>query len=609
MWRPLAESFHLASPSWLRANEDLVLRMTMTRRTICVLVLLALLAGLVWFSSHLAALRIYQVDECQNLYMARVLATGHTAEFFTNASLFLLGPLCWISRTATRASDAFDMARLLFLGVFWLNLALIAAIAGGKFYSVRTLVALVAAATLAPLWDYGFEVRHDNLVLAGVLLIWWGTRIRPFGLASYVFAGAVSVAMLFTAVKAVVYVVPLCCALLVFPPPGITRCRWRLALSGLAGAVVATLLIRAAYGNSGGWQIYLSVFHGVARYSTGGGGGAPGFAPWATLGRLLGQTPLLLVVGIAACYAVLADMIHRRRHAFTWEGIFPEFLLFLGVLGALAINPTPYAYNLLHVVPYLFIFAFRYAAGICGEIWAQANLRPVIASTLVFAHVVPFGVATRRHVEMVNWRQGQLMALAEDLTDPAKDPVYDGIGMVLTRPTIHYQWYLHGLNIQSFLNGTGPRVCDMLAARPPAVVIPSYRTDWLSEEDHDFIRQRYVPVSDDFWVLGKTLPAGGGTFEVYHPGRYRISTLKGSDLADTYPLGLKGIMTPEDAGTIHGTLDGVPFMNKPVELCEGTHRLECTADCQPAVVWMGPRRDRIRRIGPGDHRRLFVNWY
>ncbi|HZR19565.1 MAG TPA: hypothetical protein VFE51_19925, partial [Verrucomicrobiae bacterium] len=127
--------------------------------------------------------------------------------------------------------------------------------------------------------------------------------------------------------------------------------------------------------------------------------------------------------------------------------------------------------------------------------------------------------------------------------------------------------------------------------------------------DHDFIKQRYVPIADDFWVLGKTLSAGGGTFEVYHRGRYRVSTLKGSDLDGTYALGLKGIMTPEDPGTLQGTLDGAPLTNKPIELCEGTHRIECGTDCQPAVVWMGPKLDRIHRIGPGDHRQLFVNWY
>lgn len=129
------------------------------------------------------------------------------------------------------------------------------------------------------------------------------------------------------------------------------------------------------------------------------------------------------------------------------------------------------------------------------------------------------------------------------------------------------------------------------------------------EADHDFIRERYVSVADDFWVLGKVLPVGGDTFEIYHPGRYRISTLKGSDLADTYPSGMKGVMTPEDPGDISGTIDGIPISKRPVELAVGQHRIECATNCQPAVVWMGPRLDRVHRLGPGDHRALFVNWY
>jgi hypothetical protein len=201
------------------------------------------------------------------------------------------------------------------------------------------------------------------------------------------------------------------------------------------------------------------------------------------------------------------------------------------------------------------------------------------------------------------------MSLAEDLTEPKIDPVYDGIGMVPTRRPVHFQWYLHSLNIQRFLDGSLPSVSQMLAARPAAVFIPNYRTDWLSTADHDFIRERYVSFADDFWVLGKILPKGGGTFEVFHPGRYRISTLKGSDLADTYELGVKGVMTPEDPGTLAATLDGMPLSNRPMLLSVGTHKLECSAEVEPAVVWMGPHLDRVHRIGPGDHRQLFVNWY
>jgi hypothetical protein len=284
-------------------------------------------------------------------------------------------------------------------------------------------------------------------------------------------------------------------------------------------------------------------------------------------------------------------------------------MLFAIALVALLINPAPYPYNLLHVIPYAFLFAFRHASALWRELGDQPRLLPVVGAILVFVHLIPFGVATRRHLNWPNVRQQELMRLAEELTDPVSDRVYDGIGMVPTRPSIHYQWLLHSLNIRSFVKGPGPRVREMLAARPAAVIIPNYRTDWLPEEDHAFIRERYVSVADDFWVLGKVLPAGGGTFEIVHPGHYRISSLQESDLEETSRVSVAQLPVRLDEGSFTATLDGAPVASGSVELTVGKHRIECKPDCQPAVVWVGPKRDRIGRLNQSDHRLLFVNWY
>jgi len=580
----------------------------MSLRSAGIALLLAGLAALVWYSARLAANRIYQVDECQNLYMARILATGHASELFTTGSLFLMGPLSWISKYAAQSAQAFVAARLLFLGIFWLNVLLLASIASGRLCSIRGLVALVAAATLAPLWDYGFEVRHDNLILTNILLIWWTIRARPMGALSYMLAGGVAVAALFVAVKAVVYVIPLSVAILAFPPPAFRRSRWQLGLAWLAGTLVATVVIRLCYGAGGKWELYLSVFHGVTKYSAGGASGNARFWPWVTLSRLLGQTPLLLAMTTAACLAVAAELWRRGRTGLNWDGILPEVLLLAIALGGLMANPTPYPYNVLHVVPYAFLLAFRYGTVIWKQVQDSSRLWPFVASVIIFAHLAPFRYAVQRHLNYSNARQTTLMNLAEDLTDAAKDPVYDGIGLVPTRPTIHFQWYLHSLNLQ-LVKEPGHRVRDMLGARPAAVVIPSYRTDWLSEEDHAFVRERYVPVADDFWVLGKVLQAGGGTFEVVHPGRYRISSLQESDLADTCRV--SGAQNPArlEEGSFTATLDGAPVTSGPVELAVGEHRIECKAGWQPAVVWVGPKLDRVGRLSERDHRLLFVNWY
>jgi hypothetical protein len=223
--------------------------------------------------------------------------------------------------------------------------------------------------------------------------------------------------------------------------------------------------------------------------------------------------------------------------------------------------------------------------------------------------LVPFGVATKRHLDWSNFRQARLMGLAESLTDPSQDRVYDGVGMVPMRASIHFKWFLHSLNIRDFRKGAGPRVRDMLAYRPASVIIPNYRTDWLPEADHEFIRAHYVPLADDFWVLGKLLPPGGGAFEIIHPGRYQIAPREASCILGTVETDRMGLIIPAVKTNCFGTLDGVPLTGKAVELKPGTYRLETALDCQPAVVWVGPRLERLHPIGDSDHRRLFVNWY
>jgi hypothetical protein len=150
----------------------------------------------------------------------------------------------------------------------------------------------------------------------------------------------------------------------------------------------------------------------------------------------------------------------------------------------------------------------------------------------------------------------------------------------------------------------------MLARRPAAVFIPSYRTDWLPEEDCAFIRDRYVSVSDDFWVLGKVLSQSGGSFEIVHAGRYRIASRQNSGLSGTYVENdLETLANPKPEPVMNGKIDGKRITARPVDLGVGTHYLECAPDTQPTVVWVGPWQDRLPQLGRSDHQKTFFNWY
>jgi hypothetical protein len=409
------------------------------------------------------------------------------------------------------------------------------------------------------------------------------------GLPSYLGAGAITVALLFIAVKSLVYVLPLAAAVLLFPPPGHQRSRFLLALAWLVGALLALLAIRLCYGTGGKWDIYLSVFRGVTKYSAGADGSVR-FPPWYTLGRLPAQIPLILALSIAATISILVEIARRKRAALTWNGNLPEVLLALGALAGLFLNPTPFTYNVLHLVPYLFLLVFSYSRTLWQELQSRPILWPALASILLLGHMIPFALSARRHAKYLNYRQTAFMRLAESMTRPTTDAVYDGIGMVPTRPSIHFNWYLHSLNIRNFLSGSAPSVHEMLAARPAAVLIRSYRMDWLTKEDQQFIQNRYVPLSDDFWVLGKDLPAGGGEIEIFYPGRYRIAPVDGSSDGSC-------------------SVDGTASADQPVEFAVGVHRIETGSSQRLRVLWVGSKLDAVQPIGRGDHHELFVNGY
>jgi hypothetical protein len=202
-----------------------------------------------------------------------------------------------------------------------------------------------------------------------------------------------------------------------------------------------------------------------------------------------------------------------------------------------------------------------------------------------------------------------LMTLAESMTDPARDPVYDGIGLVPTRPSVHYLWYLHSLNMQSFISGPGPKVREMLQDKPAAVLIPNYRTDWLPDEDQDFFQTHYVRLTDDFWVLGQTLPAGGGSFKVVLPGRYWISSSEAPSNEIDLFAPAKTNAPPQSRLQFPATLDGSPLSGQAAELTDGMHEVRTATDACLTIRWLGPRLPALPQLSDSSHQFLFVNWY
>ena len=550
------------------------------------------IAGLVIGSLYLGVNRIIQVDEAQQVFQSAILARGEQSSFYTYAPIHHLGPMAWIALHAGPATSIFMWNRLLYLLVFWANILLLARICTGAWGSQKFLYWLLFAGTLVPVWDYGFEIRHDNLLLTGLLIFWLLCRRNArWPWVAFSVTGALVVLLQFVAFKAFLYWAPWCMVLLAFPPPSCREeGRLRLFLYLVGGACAGLIGVRIAYALGGGWDVALAGFRGGVSTSA----SAERFSALPTLTRLSAQAPLLTGLGLAAVIASNGRWRKEGRAFLRWDSQFPELALLYCVMAAFLVNPTPFPYNLLFLAPFILVAGAGLWESDIAPLIIGTPMAAFVAGVLVFCHFMPFLRQTTRHFERANSRQEELMTLAEAMTDPVKDCVFDGTGLVPTRRTIGFHWLVHSLTIQRFRNGTWPSVQAMLTQSPASVIIPNYRTDWLSDSDKGFISSHYVRLADDFLVLGTILQPGGGSWTCLHGGRYQVSIIGKEAQSNSATLQVDG---------------GVVVGKSVLKLSPGLHHLTVANMDQILVVWLGPTLPNLPRLAPGSHGDLFVNWY
>lgn len=532
---------------------------------------LALLGLLMATTFALAMMRVYQVDEAQTVYMATVLARGWTGSLFTSGQLHLY-PLSLLSRLASTSAGTFLVFRACFWALFWANAVLAVLAAGLRLRSQEGVKALVLAGTLAPLWAYGLECRHDNVLITGLLALWLlARRVRGRRELIFLALGFVSLLLHSCLFKAVAFWVPLTVLLVALEPaPWGTRAKragwW---LLGAAGCFLACWAFKAQTGIQAlavNGRDAMKVAVSPAR-----------FAPWHTLRLLLGTAPLLTAaMGGLALYGALRVRARGLKGAWEDEAGFPELLLFLICAFAFFINPTPFPYNLgvLSAGALVALLALGRPWLEPGAFRGSAAL-PFLVSLGVLLHVTPWVLRVADLFAMTNDRQEEVMALAEAYTGP-EDPVFDGIGLVTTRKAPAYEWVVQWANQLQFHQHP---LFQSLGGRVPPVVLPSYRLNYLPPSDLAFLSTNYVPLHQDFWVLG-ALPrtsAAPGAWTCYRSGRYALIPVKA------------------DPGTVF--LDGKALAPGIVWVDRGEHRLAMDPASPCALAWVGPAVTQVPTPG------------
>jgi hypothetical protein len=94
--------------------------------------------------------------------------------------------------------------------------------------------------------------------------------------------------------------------------------------------------------------------------------------------------------------------------------------------------------------------------------------------------------------------------------------------MLPSRPPVHAGWYLYNAKMPKYYIGKMSFYSDIIKDRLPSVVLTNYRWQWLREHDLQTLKRFYLPVDNQFWVLGVKLSGSEGYFTIAKKGTYSI---------------------------------------------------------------------------------------
>jgi hypothetical protein len=539
--------------------------------------------GMVAYGLPHAIWRHFHVDEIQIAYNVALWGV-HRLDGYANYAAPFMVPLAWMIGGLSTTAAMLLVLRVAFFVVFMVNLIAIA-VAQPYFRSRAGVLCVLAGVTLLhPFWEHGFEIRHDVLLVTGSILLYGIAQrvVRRRDAEPWVLlaAGAIAAAMLLNAYKGVVYCVPFSGVVLlaaVAPRWREGRARAGSALArvrslarplawfaaGAAASVIISLGLLAVAGHLDEFGATMSRFSGGERPYR--------FSPGGELVRVALDSPL--VYGAAILFAVLVaiDLVRQRLRIAGATALTAAFLAWN--VAALFINPVPFPYNFIHITPFVFLAALDVLARIHIE---APRARRIAVAVALSAAALLFGRSWRTEPYMTRTNEAQLSYIraAEAMTDPARDTVLDGVGLVLSRRPPHPDWMLHSLWMPAYRAGRRTSFAEMMIEHPSPVVIGSYRWGWLPSRDLAVLHERYVRLYPELFVLGSAVAGPAGEFAIHYPGRYFV-----------HPADGKG---PLAALRVDGATLAAPAA---LSLAPGLHRYSGAGQAGILVHWLGPTLD------------------
>ncbi|MAZ48484.1 MAG: hypothetical protein CME65_07970 [Halobacteriovoraceae bacterium] len=459
---------------------------------------------LVSFTLKFILTRQFQSDEFLIATSIHMLNFAKESQFIHMLNFYML-PFSYITSFFKETTPMLFFLRSILFSIFLINISLLVRLVTNQYK--KSVILFFVLLSHYQLWRFGFEIRHETLIVFFILLSSLAIKksFEKLNNIPFILSGFFLSLLAFTAYKGFIYSLAMggSFALLILIRERLKGGRYifYFTLSYLITSA-AQMLIFYLY------DLHL-VFVKIMGNYVNETYTSMVFSPKGIYFDILRSAPLTV---LALCWVFYHFV--KRKQFFNFSGWC--FLILLHFTILLHLNPAPFRYNI-----------HTYLIVILITILANFSLLPKIRKIFIApAILIHFGLFiifyfTDYYMHYSNTHQLEYVQNAEKLTEE-NEPVFDLIGIVATRPQAHPGWWIYNGKMKSYMEGKIPLVRSMINESRPPVIITNYRWTWLPKTDWEALQKNYVRLHDQFWVLGHMKKTTKGSVKISRSGKYYL---------------------------------------------------------------------------------------
>ncbi|MBT4790803.1 MAG: hypothetical protein HON90_04470, partial [Halobacteriovoraceae bacterium] len=371
---------------------------------------------------------------------------------------FYMIPFSFFTNLFDNTQSILYFMRISFFGIFLLNIYLLSRFV--KLSFLKNLILFIIVLTHYQLWRFGFEIRHETLIVLFIILtsLFIKKYLQTSERKHIFWVGAFLSLLSFTAYKGFIYSIAMGGTFFLIEMIRKNKKSIRPLTFFLASYIIVSLLQMFLFYYFGHLPTFLKIMNNYVNETD----TSMLFSPIGIYLDIIKSSPITVLTFIIGVYFFI-----KKKEFYNFKGW--AILNVINITILLHLNPAPFRYN---IHTYLIVILIAVLA-LYDEL---PKVKKYLYIPLISIHLSLFlyFFISDYYMNYRNDHQLEYVKHAESLTTK-DEPVFDLIGLIATRNQIHPHWWLYNAKMKNYYTGKLTYVADMIKQKWPPVIITNYR--------------------------------------------------------------------------------------------------------------------------------------